>query len=152
MAIWAIVLLTIFVAFRSSDLLRLPTLVGNLGGGPVAGSEGFIASVTGIVVALLIGLSWFGLGSLAASFIRRSADDVPSVLLSFVSQTALGAVIWSLIWFFIGLANGYDGIFAAVAVAVGLVCAAAENASGNEITAAASVVIKVRRFMFSPVM
>ena len=31
--------------------------------------------------------------------------------------------MWSLIWFFLGIAKGYDGVFAAVAIAVGFVCA-----------------------------
>ena len=69
-AIWSAVLVTIFVAFRSSDLLKLRSLLGNLGGGPLFGGDGILASVVGAVVAVLILVSWLGIGTFLFRYLK----------------------------------------------------------------------------------
>ena len=65
-ALWAIVLLIAFFANRGSDVGQIQKLIGNPGGGPLAGS-GILDSIVGAVVALLIVIVWFGLGNFGAS-------------------------------------------------------------------------------------
>ncbi len=89
-----------FLYFRGSDVGQLPKLVGNLGGGPLFGS-GIVDSLAGIVIAVLIGISWFGLGSVITRVVKR--ESRPSKLFEIAFATAIGAGIWSLIWFFLGL-------------------------------------------------
>lgn len=122
-AAWAIVLLVAFLANRSSDVGQLPMLIGNLGGGQLFGVTGFRDSVVGAVVAGVIATSWFGLGSFVSSFIKVSKDENHSHLLELSIKTAAGAAIWSLIWFFLGIAGAYNGVAAIVAAAIGLVLA-----------------------------
>ncbi len=117
-AIWAAALITVFVAFRSSDLLKLPSLLGNLGGGPLVGSE-IVASVIGTVCALLIAFSWFGVGSLVLRAINEPGGQKP---LSFVmaESIAVGAAVWSLVFIFLGLFNLYKPAVAVVAALIGI--------------------------------
>ena len=78
MAVWAVVALIAFFANRGADVGRLGTLVGNLGGGPLFGWEGFRDSLAGIVTAGVVFLSWFGLGTFVTSFIDRERLTWPS--------------------------------------------------------------------------
>lgn len=119
-AAWAIVLLVVFLAYRSSDVGQLPMLIGDLGGGQLFGVTGFRDSVVGAVVAGVIATSWFGLGSFVSSFIKVSNDENHSHLLEVSIKTATGAAIWSLIWFFLGIAGVYNGVAAIGAVLAGL--------------------------------
>ena len=118
--IWAATLLTLFVAFRSSDLLRLPTLVGNLGGGPLFGGEGFLGSLVGSLVAGLILVSWFGSGTFISRLITVERRAGNSHVLELVRNIAVGAVITSLIWFFLGLAGLYSPVAAIVVTIIGI--------------------------------
>ncbi len=122
-AAWAIVLLVGFLAYRSTDVGQLPMLIGNLGGGQPFGVTGFRDSVVGVVVAGVIATSWFGLGSFVSSFIKVSKDENHSHLLELSIKTANGAAIWSLIWFFLGIAGAYNGVAAIVVTAIGLALA-----------------------------
>jgi hypothetical protein len=100
-AVFSAVSLAAFLAYRGSDVGRLPEMSGNLSGGPLFGIDGLRDSIVGIVSALLIGISWFGLGSVVVRFVKR--EGRPSNILDLVLTTATGAAVWSLIWFFLGL-------------------------------------------------
>ena len=121
--VFAAVLVVAFLSYRGSDVGQLPNLLGNLGGGPLAGFEGIRDSIAGSIAAGLIGISWFGLGSFVARFIRLEKSPAHSHVLELVTKTAIGAAIWSIIWFFLGLVGAYSGITAIVAVLVGLALA-----------------------------
>ena len=112
-----------FFYFRGNDVGQLPTLVGNLGGGPLAGLEGMRDSVLGSVLAMLIGISWFGLGSFVGRIINLDRSESHSHVFRLARNAAIGAAIWSLIWFFLGITGLYLGVVAIVAVVVGLALA-----------------------------
>lgn len=101
-ALFAAALLIAFLSYRGADVGQLPNLIGNLGGGPLFGN-GIVDSLVGIILALLIGVSWFGLGSVVTRFVKR--ESRPSRLFEIAFSTAIGTGIWSLIWFFLGLAG-----------------------------------------------
>ncbi len=107
-AIWAATLLVVFVAFRSTDLLKLPTLIGSLGGGPLFGGEGILASIVGAVVSGLILISWLGVGTFVCRYLKIERGENHSHVLELVRNIAVGAIITSLIWFFLGLAGLYS--------------------------------------------
>ncbi|MGH9819351.1 MAG: hypothetical protein ACRD43_04205, partial [Pyrinomonadaceae bacterium] len=100
-AVFAVACVVAFLAYRGSDVGQLPSLIGNLGGGPLFGS-GIADSLAGVVIGVLIGVSWFGLGSVIARVVKR--ESCPSKLFEIAFSTAIGAGMWSLIWFFLGLA------------------------------------------------
>jgi Dolichyl-phosphate-mannose-protein mannosyltransferase len=118
-ALWAVVLLIAFFANRGSDVGQLQNLIGNIGGGPLFGS-GFIDSVIGAAAAFLIVVAWFGVGNFAASFIKVAKAEGHSHILEFAMKTAVGAAIWSLTWFFLGIAGAYSTVAAIVATLAGL--------------------------------
>jgi hypothetical protein len=100
-AVFTVVCLAAFLAFRGSDIGRLPNLLANLGGSPIIG-DGIADSLIGILVAAVVGHSWFGLGSLAVRFISSRSSNA-TLLLDIVVRIAIGAAIWSVIWFLLGL-------------------------------------------------
>lgn len=118
-AIWSAVLVTIFVAFRSSDLLKLPSLLGNLGGGPLFGGEGILASVVGAVVAVLILVSWLGIGTFVFRYLKIERGKCYSRVLELVRNIAVGAIVTSLVWFFLGVAGLYSPLAAIIITVVG---------------------------------
>jgi hypothetical protein len=119
--IFAAVVLAAFIAYRGADVGHLPKLVGGLGGGPMIGREGLLDSLVGTVLALVIAVCWFGLGSLVVKlFSRVERSGESSASMEIVVNTALGAAVWSLIWFFLGVAHAYYGWAAIVAVIVGI--------------------------------
>src|SRR5438105_2201637 len=98
---WAVILLIAFVSYRESDVGQLQRLIGNLGGGPLFGFEGFRDNVFGGLIAVLIIGSWFGLGALVSGFIPTKPSERHSHILEVAISTAIGAAIWSLTWFFL---------------------------------------------------
>ncbi len=120
-AIWSAVLVTLFVAFRSSDLLKLPSLVGNLGGGPLFGGEGVLASIGGLAVAGLILIAWHGTGTFLFRYLKTERGDAHAPLLEIVQNIAVGAAITSLLWFFLGLLGLYSSITAIIVTGIGLI-------------------------------
>lgn len=118
-AIWAAALLVVFVAFRSSDLLSLPKLAGNLGGGALFGS-GFVDSLVGGVAAAFVFAAWFGLGSVVSLFLKVERRDGDSHILELARTIGIGLVLWSIAWFFIGVAGLYSPAAAIVATLIGL--------------------------------
>ncbi|MGQ0542186.1 MAG: ArnT family glycosyltransferase [Blastocatellia bacterium] len=118
-AIWAIVLIAAFFANRGSDVGQLQKLIGNFGGGPLAGA-GIIDSVIGAFVAFLIVTAWFGVGNFVSSFIKTAKSVDHSHILELAMKTAVGAAIWSLTWFFLGIAGAYNSTAALIATVAGL--------------------------------
>jgi hypothetical protein len=119
-AAWAVIMMTAFLVNRGADVGQLGKLFGNLGGGPIGGS-GVFDSFAGAVVAWAIAAAWFGTGNLVVSYlptVRRSDDH--SHVLEFAAKTAVGAALWSLIWFFLGIAGLYSRPVAAVALLLGI--------------------------------
>ena len=116
-AIWAIVLLAAFFANRGSDVGQLQKLIGNLGGGPLLGG-GIADSFFAVLLSLLIVNAWFGVGNFAVSFIKTTKSERHSHILELAMKTAVGAAIWSIVWFFLGVAGAYSLLVAAFAVGV----------------------------------
>ena len=122
-AAFAGVLIAAFLANRGSDVGQLTKLAGNVGGETLFGLEGFRDSFVGTVIAILIGIAWFGLGNFAVSFFEKERNENRSHLLELAVKTAAGAALWSLIWFFLGVAGLYGAPAAVVTLASGLVLA-----------------------------
>lgn len=120
LAVFAIVCVAAFLSFRGSDVGQLPQLVGNLGSGPFWGS-GVEGSIAGIAVAEFIAIAWFGLGAFVAQFVLKT-DHRPGLFL-IAQYIAIGAGIWSLVWFFLGSLGAYFGLVAIGALVVGWVLA-----------------------------
>lgn len=123
MSVWAIVLLTAFFMHRGDDVGQLGRSVGNIGGGPLFGPAA-VDSLAGIVMMLLIAASWYGVGSLLVSRIRFSGDGLNFRSLVVAISLSAGAAIWSLVFFFLGLAGAYTPAAAIVAIIAGLALAA----------------------------
>lgn len=118
-AIFAAVPLASFFANRGDDVGQIGRLIGNLGSGPLVGSS-VSDSFLGLLIAVFIVSAWFGLGQLLVSFIRVSKAEGHSLILEFAMKTALGAGVWSLIWFFFGVAGAFNRVSAMVALAFGI--------------------------------
>ena len=104
-----------FLYFRGSDVGQLPKLIGNLGGGPLVGS-GIADTAIGLVCAVLIGQSWFGLGSAVLNTFPTMRIDRMRHTIS----TAVGLGIWSFAWFFLGLFGLYSTAAAIAMLLIGL--------------------------------
>lgn len=115
-AVWAVVLLIAYFPNRDADVGSIGRLFGNLGGEPLVGSGIFDSFVGGLTAAAIV-VAWFGAGSLVARFIPVSKSEDHSHVLELVIKLAVGAAVWSLVWFFLGLAGLY-GTAAAIAVLV----------------------------------
>ena len=126
LAIWTAFLLIAFFANRGSDVGQLSRLFKNLGGGQLFGLEGLRDSLVGSLIAFIILISWFGIGSFVATFVRQEHDEARLHVLKLVVNTAVGSAIWSLIWFFLGLLGLYNVTTAVAVTVVGLAFAVYE--------------------------
>ena len=122
-AVWAVVLLIAFLANRGGDVGQIGKLIGNLGGGPLFGWDGFKDSFVGGLIAIGILIAWFGLGSLISKFVRREQSENHSHVLEIVIGVAVGAAAWSLVWFLLGVAGLYTSTVAIAATVVGIALA-----------------------------
>ncbi len=122
LGVLAVVFVAAFLANRGSDVGQIGILLGNLGGGQLFGA-GIGDSVAGAFVAILLIISWFGLGSFIYGFIGVSKIGRYSQVLELAMKTAIGAAAWSLIWFFLGIVGAYSKPAAAVAIVIGAVLA-----------------------------
>lgn len=119
-AVWAIVLLIAFFANRGTDVGRIGQLIGDLGGGPLAGS-GVLDSLSGALIAAAVAATWFVTGDFIVSLLPTAKKNkVHSHLLEFAAKAAVGAAVWSLIWFVLGLAGLYTRPTAVFALLIGL--------------------------------
>ena len=119
-AAWAVILLIAFFSNRGGDVGQIGKLIGNLGGGPLFGWEGFRDSFVGGIVAIAVLIAWFSLGSLITKLVRREQSNNHSHVLEVVISVATGAAVWSVDWFFLGIAGLYDSTAAIVATVVGI--------------------------------
>jgi hypothetical protein len=154
MAVWGTTLIILFLLNRRYDLPHLPqwltefsrTLVGHF---PV-GLDGVVGSSGGLIVAILIVLAWWGLGSLICGFVVPSSG-LGSRALDWGARGLLGSGAWSTIWFFLGLANLYRTPMAVAVVAAGLALAVwglrhaepALSAEGQRPRAATTLIVLV---------
>lgn len=144
-AVWAAALLVVFVAFRYEDVLKVPTLLGDLGGGPLIGG-GLVASLIAIATAFVVLLSWFGFGSFVWRYLRIE-NETASRSFEFIRNAAIGAILTSLVWFVLG----YFGLFSTVAAIVLAVIGSIEGGlnllrlrrEGNEDAGSTSIADKV---------
>ena len=118
--LWTLILLIAFFANRGTDAGQLGRLFGNLGG-QWFGSDGFQDSFVGCFIAAMILMSWFGLGSLVARFVSTPRGEPHSHILEMVLSVAVGAAIWSLIWFFLGTLGLYSFPTAIASITVGAI-------------------------------
>lgn len=123
--LWAAVLLFGFLSFRGEDLGKLGGLLKNLTDGKLFGANGFGESLAGVFTASLIVVSWFGFGSLITNSVKKffGNDEVVSPFLELARSFAIGAGIWSLIWFFLGTFGAYNKISAILSIIIGLALA-----------------------------
>jgi hypothetical protein len=122
-AVWGVALLVLFLLNRHHDLAHLPAWLAAFGralvGHSPVGTEGLIQSSGGVIVAGLVVVAWWGLGSfILRLLLPGSSLGAPALDLS--ARGLLGAGTWSTIWFFLGLANLYHPSVAMAAVGVGL--------------------------------
>lgn len=115
-----ILLIAVFLSARGTDVGNLPQFLGNMFQGDLFSIGGFGSSLLGFLTAFLIVFSWFGLGSLFTFFFEK--EKVFDAL-SLAQNCAFGAAIWSLLWFFAGLFNGYNKVTAVTALVIGLILA-----------------------------
>ena len=77
------------------------------------------------MAAATIAAAWFGAGNFIVSYLRAAEKSGNhSHVLELAVKTAVGAAVWSLIWFFLGVAGLYSRPIAVAAVLVGLVLGA----------------------------
>lgn len=119
--LWAAILIVAFLANRGSDVGRIGPLFENLGGGPLAGGS-VLDSFVGALIAGGILAAWFGVGNFIVERLpsRRKSEN-NSHILEFAIKSAVGAAVWSLIWFFIGVAGLYSRSAAVMTLVAGLV-------------------------------
>ncbi len=123
---WWLSLAAAFLLNRGDDVGRLSSLtsafLGALSRGPVFGLSGVLSSVAGLVLAGLIGLAWYGLGHAILRRISRSEGQESRYqrLLRVAERALLGAAVWSIIWFFLGVGPLYRAPVAAIALLAGL--------------------------------
>ncbi len=117
-AILTITLTAVFLSARGADIGQLPQLLSGMSGGIFFSFDGFASSFSGILIAVLIAAAWFGLGCLFTNFFEREENFNAFI---FARNCAFGAALWSLIWFFAGLVNGYNRLAAIATLIIGLV-------------------------------
>src|SRR5258706_1268005 len=118
---WLLSLGIAFFAHRGDDVGRLPGILQrfllSLLREPVAAAAALAPTVTGLAMAALVVLAWFGLGDLLA----RLAPDATELLpLALATGCLSGAALWALVWFALGALHLYRGWIAVVALNVGV--------------------------------
>src|SRR4051812_666366 len=106
-AAWAAVLLIAFLSNRGSDIGQTFNLAAKGGGGPVFGL-GFFDSLNGFCAATLIVVAWAGVGKTIRRSLPADADENGSRSFRFAIDASIGAAIWSLVWFLLGLVGAYS--------------------------------------------
>ena len=128
--VWGVSLMIAFLSFRGTDVGRLPALASSFfrsfSASSPFGLTALFSSAIGALIAALIVLSWFGLGSLLVRLAEgqraavEDAKETPSRAFEWSRACALGAGAWSLLWFALGLIRAYRKPFALIALLVGL--------------------------------
>jgi hypothetical protein len=125
----ALVLTAIFLAQHRAEIASLGAASGAFAAVVrrygVVGAAG-AHTVAGVIAAALVVAAWYGLGQvllrgLASLRHAGAGGRTPAVgALPVASACAIGAGVWSLVWFALGLVGGYRSGVALVAVACGL--------------------------------
>lgn len=115
-----LLLIAVFLSARGADVGKLPQFFSGIFSGGFFSLAGFGASFIGFLIAVSIVAAWFGLGRLFTGIYEKTEDFNA---LCFAGNCAFGAGVWSLIWFFAGLINGYNKITAIIALICGLILA-----------------------------
>ncbi len=118
--IWSAILIGCFVYFSRDEFGQFSGSFANTFSGSLFGSEGFLNSFVGLLIALSIFLSWIGLGSFASKFLNCFEHENVSVYTKFAYKAALGAGLWSLVWFFFGTFGIYNKFTGLITVIIGL--------------------------------
>jgi len=125
-AAWGAALITAFLANRHHDVAYLPgwlaSLARELTAQPMIGAAGLIQSVSGLLIATLVVVAWWGLGSAILRCVV-SSRELGSRALDWAIRCLLGAGVWSTFWLFLGLVKLYRAPVAVGALALGLALA-----------------------------
>ena len=119
LAVFAAICVIAFLANRGSDIGQIGKLFENLGGGPLIGGGFLERSVFGAGLAVLIVGAWVGVGHFAVSFLPVTKNESHSHVLELAVKAGVGAAVWSLVWFFLGIAGAYSWWTAVIALVVG---------------------------------
>lgn len=144
-AVWGVALLVLFLLNRHHDLAHLPAWLAEFGrtlvGHSPVGADGLVQSSGGVIIAGLVVVAWWGLGSFILRLLLPTSS-LGSRALDLSACGLLGAGTWSTIWFFLGLAKLYHPSVAVAAVGVGL--AFAVSAWRRELPASAAEELRPR--------
>lgn len=121
LTIGLLILAAIFFSYRTQDVGHLASLLGEflttLGQGQIVSWAVLGGHVASVLIVAMIVLSWFGLGTVATGLINPETDSF-SLRVSW--QLAIGASLWSLLWFALGTARLYRKPTAIVLLLAGL--------------------------------
>ena len=121
-----LVLLAFFLQRRGDDVRRLPELlaasIASLEREPVFRMAGAAASIGGLAVAVAIVLAWFGVGDLVMRGLERGRSTATAEprAVDLATRALVGAGVWSILWFFLGVIHLYRAPVALVATLGGL--------------------------------
>jgi hypothetical protein len=107
--LWAVALSVVFFKYRGDDVGRLPELFASFAS-QFRGFSGTALgnSVLGGIIAILVVLSWAGIGALIEGLLDRlDPADSQCTAWRWAVRCAWGAGVSSLLWFFLGLAGLY---------------------------------------------
>ena len=121
-----LLLLALFFQRRGDDAGRLSELlgasIGSLARGPVFGAAGLTAALGGLVAATAIVLAWFGVGDLVMRALARPATGAAEPrALECATRALVGAGVWSIVWFCLGVAHLYRAPVALAVTIAGIV-------------------------------
>lgn len=140
----ALVSTAIFLAQHRAEIASLGAAVTAFAGAVrrhgVVGAAG-PQTAAGVIAAALVVAAWYGLGQVLlrglASLWRDDGGRTPAAgAMHVASACAIGAGVWSLVWFALGLLGAYRSGTALVAVACGLALAALRGSRRTEPTSA----------------
>lgn len=87
------------------------------------GGSGIVDSFVGALIAVGILVAWFGVGNFVVAFVQTTRGEAHSHILELAMKTAAGAAVWSLVWFFLGIAGLYSRPIAVTLQLIGVVLA-----------------------------
>src|SRR5262245_13003718 len=125
-AAWGVALIAAFLLNRHHDVAYLPGWLARfareLATQPTIGAAGLFQSAGGVLIATLVVVAWWGLGS-AILRVVVSSRELGSRALDWSIRCLLGAGAWSTFWLFVGLVKLYRAPVAVAALALGLAVA-----------------------------
>ncbi len=123
---WLLALGIAFFLNRGDDAGAVASLIrralGSMITSPVMGVPGLVATVSGLLIASLLVLAWFGMGDLAARICTRGRtgiEDNPAPL-AVSSRCLFGAVLSSAVWMGLGVVHLYGEWTAVIALVTGI--------------------------------